>query len=203
MAEKQTLYEILGVEREATPAQIKKAYYFQARKCHPDKFPGDESKTAQFQRLKAAYEELSDEEKREVYDRTGETGASCSCLADCSRPQQLTAVWVWALCHARAETERGKPSQSRNKLPPNIKHRITLAQLQQGGKVDVEIRVDATTARVDATTDKHEYDIVAFEDAGRAIGPENENTDDARPRTKTRRCSVVAKQYDRWWHASV
>ena len=72
MAQTQTLYEILGVEREATPAQIKKAYYLQARKCHPDKFPGDESKTAQFQRLKGAYEELSDEVKREVYDRTGD-----------------------------------------------------------------------------------------------------------------------------------
>ena len=44
------------------------------------------------------------------------------------------------MCHARAETERGNPSQSRNKLPPKIQHRLTLAQLQQGGKVDVEIR---------------------------------------------------------------
>ena len=111
MAQTQTLYEILGVEREATPAQIKKAYYLQARKCHPDKFPGDETKTAQFQRLKGAYEELSDEVKREVYDRTGETGASRaprSCLPSTAlTPQQLAAVGA-GLCATRAQRDTGK-----------------------------------------------------------------------------------------------
>jgi hypothetical protein len=55
------------------PPQIKKAYYKKALKCHPDKFPGDETKTIEFQRLKEAYEVLSDEVKKEIYDVTGLT----------------------------------------------------------------------------------------------------------------------------------
>ena len=76
MSTPKTLYEVVGVQKDATPAQLKKAYYKRSRDCHPDKFPGDESKTAEFQALKAAYEELADEEKREAYGRTGETGAA-------------------------------------------------------------------------------------------------------------------------------
>ena len=54
------------------------------------------------------------------------------------------------MCHARAEAERGKPSQSRNKLPPRIKHPVTLAQLRQGGKVDVEIRDVSVSVEIPA-----------------------------------------------------
>ena len=73
MATSNDLYGILGVARNATSAQIRKAYHSKARKCHPDKFPGDETKTAQFQELKKAYEELSDKGRREKYDDTGLT----------------------------------------------------------------------------------------------------------------------------------
>jgi curved DNA-binding protein CbpA len=69
-----SLYGILGVERDANPNQIKKAYHKKALKCHPDKFPGDENKTAQFQALKEAYEVLSDTHvKKEIYDKLGLT----------------------------------------------------------------------------------------------------------------------------------
>ena len=68
------LYEILGVGKDATDAEIKKAYRKKALKCHPDKFPGDEAKTEMFQELKHAYEELSNPALRAIYDDTGETG---------------------------------------------------------------------------------------------------------------------------------
>ena len=68
------LYDLLGVPKDATPTQIKKAYHAKAKECHPDKFPGNETKTALFQELKAAYEELSNPVTREIYDETGETG---------------------------------------------------------------------------------------------------------------------------------
>eukprot|EP01047_Picozoa_sp_COSAG01_P000762 COSAG01_NODE_15_length_40797_cov_245.690550_6_plen_104_part_00 len=71
----QTLYDIVGARPDATPAELKKAYHKSARKCHPDHFQGNESKTAEFQALQEAYDELADPEKRAEYDRTGETGA--------------------------------------------------------------------------------------------------------------------------------
>ncbi|VVA98038.1 unnamed protein product [Arabis nemorensis] len=66
-------YSTLNVNRNATLQEIKSAYRKLARKCHPDmnKNPGAEDK---FKQISAAYEVLSDEEKRSVYDRFGEAG---------------------------------------------------------------------------------------------------------------------------------
>lgn len=64
-------YEILGVLREATEVEIKKAYRRLAILHHPDKNEGKAEATEMFQRIGAAYAILSNEEKRERYDRTG------------------------------------------------------------------------------------------------------------------------------------
>jgi DnaJ-class molecular chaperone len=64
------LYEVLGVTRDATSSDIKKAYMKLARKHHPDK-GGDKGK---FQEISKAYEVLSDENKKDKYDKFGEQG---------------------------------------------------------------------------------------------------------------------------------
>ena len=64
------LYDVLGVSHDATPTQIKKAYHKLALKEHPDK-GGDEDK---FKKIQTAYEILSDEEKRPIYDQHGLQG---------------------------------------------------------------------------------------------------------------------------------
>lgn len=64
-------YEILGVTKSATQDEIKKAYRKKALKYHPDKNPGDASAEAHFKEVSEAYEVLSDEKKREMYDRYG------------------------------------------------------------------------------------------------------------------------------------
>ena len=63
-------YEELGIEKEATMAEIKGAYRQLAKKYHPDKNPGDEKAAKRFVRIATAYEILSDEEKRQAYDAT-------------------------------------------------------------------------------------------------------------------------------------
>jgi DnaJ homolog subfamily C member 9 len=63
------LYEILGVERDATAAQLRKAYYRKSLSCHPDKVAGQE---AQFQALTVAYNILKDDQSRAEYDDSGE-----------------------------------------------------------------------------------------------------------------------------------
>ena len=68
-------YDILGVSKDATQAEIKKAYRKLAKALHPDLSPGDKGKAAEFQKIGAAYDILGDEEKRRRFD-AGEIDAS-------------------------------------------------------------------------------------------------------------------------------
>ena len=68
------LYEVLGVARGATPADLKKAYRNLAQQFHPDKCPGDKSAEEKFKEAANAYQILSDNEKRAAYDRYGFDG---------------------------------------------------------------------------------------------------------------------------------
>lgn len=62
------LYKILGVDKSATQAEIKKSYRKLARKYHPDANPDDKTAEARFKEISAAYDVLSDPEKRKQYD---------------------------------------------------------------------------------------------------------------------------------------
>ncbi len=68
-------YDVLGVPTDAADSKIKRAYYMQARKWHPDKNPSEEAK-AKFQEIGEAYQVLGDEKLRAIYDRDGEEGLS-------------------------------------------------------------------------------------------------------------------------------
>src|SRR5262245_32344231 len=67
-------YEQLGVSRDASADDIKKAYRRQALKYHPDRNPGEAAAEPQFKAVTEAYQVLSDGEKRSNYDRFGEAG---------------------------------------------------------------------------------------------------------------------------------
>ena len=68
---KTDFYEVLGIKREATDAQIKKAYRKLAKKYHPDTNQGDARANEKFKEVTEAYEILSDKEKRKLYDTYG------------------------------------------------------------------------------------------------------------------------------------
>ena len=67
-------YEVLGVKREASEGDIKKAYRKLAREYHPDRNPGDKQAEARFKEVQDAYEVLSDKDKRAQFDQFGFAG---------------------------------------------------------------------------------------------------------------------------------
>ncbi len=70
----QDYYSILGVKKDASEADIKKAYRKLARKYHPDVNPGNKEAEEKFKAISQAYDALSDKEKRKIYDEFGEEG---------------------------------------------------------------------------------------------------------------------------------
>ncbi|MBQ0076994.1 MAG: molecular chaperone DnaJ [Bacteroidales bacterium] len=74
MAEKRDYYEVLGVEKNASTEDIKKAYRKKAIQYHPDKNPGDKEAEEKFKEAAEAYEVLSDPQKRQRYDQFGHAG---------------------------------------------------------------------------------------------------------------------------------
>lgn len=74
MASKRDYYEVLGVDRNASESEIKKAYRKMAIKYHPDKNPGDEEAEVKFKEAAEAYEVLSDPQKKQRYDQFGHAG---------------------------------------------------------------------------------------------------------------------------------
>ncbi len=71
MAEKRDYYEVLGVAKDATESDLKKAYRKLAKQYHPDTNPGDKDAEAKFKEATEAYAILSDPEKRQKYDQFG------------------------------------------------------------------------------------------------------------------------------------
>lgn len=71
---KKDFYSVLGVSRQATPEDLKKAFRKLAMKLHPDKNPGDKAAEERFKEINEAYDTLSDPKKRQMYDQFGHAG---------------------------------------------------------------------------------------------------------------------------------
>ncbi|MEZ0323667.1 MAG: molecular chaperone DnaJ [Hydrogenothermaceae bacterium] len=82
MAGKRDYYEVLGVSRNATQDEIKKAYRKLARQYHPDLNPNNKEAEEKFKEISEAYQVLSDPEKRKIYDQFGHAGLSGSVGSD-------------------------------------------------------------------------------------------------------------------------
>ncbi|MCK5867851.1 MAG: DnaJ domain-containing protein, partial [Candidatus Thalassarchaeum sp.] len=71
MAGKRDYYDVLGVSKDATDTEIKKAFRSLARQHHPDKNPGDDESEKRFKEVQEAYAVLSDMDERRKYDIFG------------------------------------------------------------------------------------------------------------------------------------
>ena len=95
-------YQTLGVSKKATAKEIKQAYRKLARKHHPDVNPGDKSAEAKFKEINAAYEVLSDPEKRKKYDQYGDQWQYADQFARAGRQQR---TWDFGKGGARTTYE--------------------------------------------------------------------------------------------------
>ncbi len=86
MADKRDYYEVLGVAKDASESDIKKAYHKKAKKYHPDLNPGDADAEQKFKEVGEAYEVLSDKDKKSRYDQFGHAGVDPSYGAGAGGP---------------------------------------------------------------------------------------------------------------------
>lgn len=86
-------YEILGVNRDASPAEIKRAYRRMALKYHPDRNPGDREAAEKFKGAAEAYEVLGNEETRHRYDAYGRAGLAGVPLHEFSSVEDILGVF--------------------------------------------------------------------------------------------------------------
>ena len=99
MSDKRDYYEVLGISREASGDEIRRAYKQAALKYHPDRNPGDKNAEDRFKEATEAYSVLSDDSKRSAYDRFGHAGLegagfdfSGAGIGDVVPPAQLAKV---------------------------------------------------------------------------------------------------------------
>ena len=90
---KRDYYEVLGVKRDAAPDEIKKAYRQLALKYHPDKNPGDDEAEKRFKEAAEAYEVLSDQAKRQRYDRYGHAGLEGAGVHDFRNAEDIMSAF--------------------------------------------------------------------------------------------------------------
>lgn len=95
VTEKRDYYEVLGISRDASPDQIKRAYRKAAMKYHPDRSSGTPGDDAKFKEASEAYEILADPERRSRYDRFGHAGLSGMAGHDFSRmrPDDIFSIF--------------------------------------------------------------------------------------------------------------
>ena len=150
MAEKRDYYEVLGVEKNASAEDIKKAYRKCAIKYHPDKNPGDKEAEEKFKEAAEAYEVLSDPQKRQRYDQFGHAGVGgaggfsggFSSMEDVFQQfGDLFASWgMGGGFSSFFEGGRGGGPRVRRGTDLRVKVRVTLEDINNGVEKKIKVR---------------------------------------------------------------
>lgn len=147
-------YDVLGVSRDASESQIKKAYRKLSLKYHPDKDPSEGAKT-KFVELANAYEVLGDEEKRRIYDQYGEDGLKHNGQQNFHNPFDIFSAFG---NFGRAQS--GSQQMQQNKGPDvEIELEVTLKDLYLGRVIDVAHRKQTLCHKCRGTGAKKASDV--------------------------------------------
>ncbi len=138
-------YELLGVSRDATQEEIKRAYRRQARRYHPDANPQDTSAEDRFKELNKAYSVLSDPDKRQRYDAFGPDGVEGLTTAGGGDPfmatfEDLVGQFFGAGPFGGARRPR---TRSRRGADAGVRVQLAFSEAVFGAKKDVSLRLAA------------------------------------------------------------
>lgn len=135
-------YEVLGVGRDATPEQLKKAYRQMALKFHPDRNPDDPDATAKFKEAAEAYEVLADQEKRQRYDRFGRAGLRGAGLHEWSSVEEIFSTFsdVFGGAGVFSEFFGGAGVQARRGHSLRVPLEVTLEEVLSGAEKTLKLR---------------------------------------------------------------
>ena len=136
-------YELLGVSREATQEEIKRAYRRQARRYHPDANPNDTAAEDRFKELNKAYSVLSDPDKRQRYDAFGPDGVEGLVGAGAGDPFMATFEDLVGQFFGAGPFGGGRRARSRSRRGADAGVRVQLDFVEAvfGTKKDVSLRL--------------------------------------------------------------
>lgn len=129
--ENRDFYKILGIPRSAKEKEIKKAFKKMSMKYHPDKNKGDEGAMKKYQDITAAYDALSDAERRRKYDQYGEEGLNKPDRGGGGDPFDFFGDFFGGGGRQRQQEDRTGPNM-------NIKLKITLEDVYIGKEMEIK-----------------------------------------------------------------
>ena len=161
-------YEILEVEKNANKDDLKKSYKKLAKKYHPDLNPGDEVAEAKFKEISYAYEVLSDDEKRQIYDVYGEEGLKGNMGAGGSGFGGFSDIFDDIFDIFGGSKSSRYDSRSRKDMPrkgPDTRVDVTLDFFEAifGAEKEISVKVQEECehchgSKMEPGTEKHECD---------------------------------------------
>lgn len=149
-------YELLGLQRDATSAQIRKNYRKLAKDYHPDRNKDDPDAQKKFQAIAQAYEVLSDDEKRQIYDTHGKEGLE---------KNQHGGGGGFGSVFDNFFNFGGRREQQQKKGPTiNIDLSVTLKDLYQGAQIEFEVSKQVVCQQCRGTGAKNPNDVKKCKD---------------------------------------
>lgn len=161
MADKRDFYEVMGVPKNASEDEIKKAFRKLAKQYHPDLNPGDKEAEAKFKEVNEAYEVLSDKDKRARYDQFGHAGVDPSYGAGAAAAARLARIWtleIFSTAFSAASAEGSTLTRTRRAAAPTLKRPspFRLRRRPRAAKRQCLTRTSAPAATVTARARQRE-----------------------------------------------